>query len=231
MERQNDSRVVAITGAAGAIAGTLAERFGAAGWRLALIDLERNRERLHERYPDAHCEGADLTDAASTEAAVARIEGALGGIDALLNIAGGFGMQSAAEATTDDLEHQHDLNVKTLFHTTTAALPGMLERGSGFVLGVAAAAAVSGRARMPTYGAAKAAVVGYLGAVRAEVEAQGVGVTILYPMGTVDTPGNRASMPNADPSDWIDRQALADAVLFLAERGPRGRIRELKLYP
>jgi NADP-dependent 3-hydroxy acid dehydrogenase YdfG len=231
MDTRNDTRVVAITGAAGAIAGALAERFAAAGWRLALIDLERNRGRLNERYPDAHCEGADLTDAASTAAAVSRIEGALGGIDALLNIAGGFGMQSAVEATTADLDFQLDLNVKTLFHTTTAALPGMLERGGGFVMGVAAAAAVSGRARMPTYGAAKAAVVGYLNAVRAEVEARGVEVTILYPMGTVDTAGNRASMPDADPNAWIDRQALADTVLFLAERGPRGRVRELHLFP
>lgn len=225
------AKLVIVTGAAGAIAGTVAERFAAAGWRLALLDLDKNLPKLAERFPEAACRGVDLSHPEATRDAVDGIEEQLGHIDALLNIAGGFSMQSAVAATADDLEGQLALNVHTLFNATTAVLPGMLERGSGFVLGVAAASAVAGGARMPTYGAAKSAVVGYLRAVRAEVEAQGVGISILYPMGTVDTPGNRHAMPDGDPTRWISRDALADAVLFLADRGAGGRVRELQIYP
>lgn len=230
-EEKAETRVVVITGAAGAIAGTVAERFAAAGWRLALLDLDKNLPRLAERFPEAVGRGVDLRHPEATRDAVVRIEEQLGRIDALLNIAGGFAMQSAAEATSDDLEGQLSLNVHTLFNATTAALPGMLRRGSGFVLGVAAAAAVAGAARMPAYGAAKSAVVGYLRAVRAEVEAKGVGISILYPMGAVDTPGNRHAMPGGDPTRWISRDALAEAVLFLANREAGGRVPELQIYP
>lgn len=230
-QQASPGRVALITGAAGAIAGSVAERFARAGWRLALLDLERNQDRLAERQPDAYRRPVDLTDWQEVRRTIEGVEAELGRVDALLNIAGGFSAQSAAEATPDDLERQFALNLRTLFNTTTAALPGMIERGEGFVLGVAAAAALQGRARQPAYGAAKAAVVGYLRAVCAEVEPRGVGVTILYPMGAVDTPGNRRAMPAADPANWISREALADTVLFLAERRSGGRIRELQFFP
>ncbi len=226
----NETKVVAISGAAGAIAGTIATTFGNAGWKLALLDLEANVTKLEERFPASLSLGVDLTRAGDAIAAVSAIEAEYGRLDALLNIAGGFAMQSAAEATPEDLERQLAINLSTLFNTTTAVLPGMLARGSGFVLGVSAAAAVHGGSRMPAYGAAKAAVVGFLRSVRAEVEAQGVGVSILYPMGAVDTPGNRASMPNTDPDTWIARDEIAETVLHLATRSPRGRVREVQVH-
>lgn len=226
----HEPKVVAITGAAGGIAATVAKRFQDRGWRLALLDLPRNQDTLRQRFPDALAVGADLTQPEDAASAVHAAAEHYGAVDALLNLAGGFAMASITEVTLDDLERQLALNLRTAFATTRAALPGMLERGSGHVVGIGAGPALHGSARMPAYGAAKAAVAGFFRSVRAEVEAHGVGVSLLFPMGTVDTPANRRAMPDADPRQWIDPEEIASSLLFLTERGPRGRVRELQLH-
>lgn len=226
-----DPRVAVVTGAAGAIGGAVSRRFAEAGWRLALLDRPRNQSALRDRFPAAMNVPVDLSDASDAEAAVARVRERYGRLDALLNVVGGFAMRPAAEATLEDLERQLDANLRTAFNATRAALPVMLELGRGFVMGTAAAPAVRGAARMACYAAAKSAVAGYFRSVGAELEPKGIGVAVLYPMGTVDTPANREAMPGADPGSWIDPSELADAALFLAERSRRGRVRELMVYP
>jgi NAD(P)-dependent dehydrogenase (short-subunit alcohol dehydrogenase family) len=225
-----DTRVVAITGAAGAIAGTVARRFETEGWRLALLDLPRNQAGLRERFPDALAVGADLTEEDDAASAIHAATEHYGRVDALLNVAGGFAMATVTEVTLADLERQLSLNLRTAFNATRAVLPGMLERGEGAVVGVGAGPGLDGGARMSAYGAAKAAVAGFFRSVRAEVEPFGVGVSLLFPMGTVDTPANRRAMPDADPGRWIDPDEIASAMLYLVSRSRRGRVRELLIH-
>ena len=224
------TRVALITGAAGGIGSRMARRFGADGWHLALLERPHNLEKVREAFPGALAVGVDLTSSEDTAAAVATVLESRGRIDALLNVVGGFGMQSALELDDADVERQLDLNLRSAVHATRAVLPSMIERGSGFVMGIGAAPVVRGSARMPAYGAAKSALAGYLRSVRAEVEPQGVGVALLVPMGTVDTPANRAAMRSADPTTWIDPDELAASAAFLAGRSARGRVRELQVY-
>ncbi len=224
------SRVALITGAAGGIGSRMARRFDADGWQLALLERPHNLDAVREAFPDALVIGVDLTAADDTASAVGTVLESRGRIDALLNIVGAFGMQSALEADDGVLDRQLDLNLRTAVHATRAVLPAMLERGRGFVMGVGAATVVRGSARMPAYGAAKSALAGYLRGVRAEVEPQGIGVGLLVPMGTVDTPANRDAMPSADPASWIDPDELAAAAAFLVGRSARGRVRELRVY-
>jgi len=224
------SRVALITGAAGGIGSRMARRFAAGGWRLTLLERPHNLAKVRDAFPDALVLGVDLTSSEDAAAAVGTALERRGRIDALLNVVGGFSMQSAVDLDDAELERQLDLNLRSAVHATRAVLPAMLERGSGFVMGIAAAPVVRGSARMPAYGAAKSALAGYLRSVRAEVEPKGVGVALLVPMGTVDTPANRASMPTADRTGWIDPDELAAAAAFLAGRSARGRVRELQVY-
>lgn len=221
--------IVAITGAGGAVASAVADHFAARGWRLALFARPAGVDALRARYPHACAVGADLTDPAAVREAVATIETSLGAVGALLNIAGGFAMQSATEVTPDQLEAQLAVNLRTAFNVTGAVLPGMVARKRGFVLGVSAASATDGGARMPAYAASKGALTSYLRAVCSEVESKGVGVSILFPIGTIDTPANRRSLTDADPEGWIDPAQIAEAMLFLATRSGRGRVRELRI--
>jgi NAD(P)-dependent dehydrogenase (short-subunit alcohol dehydrogenase family) len=221
-----------ITGAGGAIAAHVVDAFAAAGWQLALVAFDAaERERL-QRDRGGHCiVQANLADDADAQRAVLDVLARLGKVDALLNIAGGFDMSSAAATTPAQLEAQLDINLRTAFNATRAVLPHMLERGRGFVLGVGAAAALDGGASMGAYAAAKAALIAWLKSVDAELAPRGIDVSILYPMAAVDTPGNRRAMPKSDPALWIDPAELAATALHLATRGRRGRLREARVYP
>lgn len=84
---------------------------------------------------------------------------------------------------------------------------------------------------MSLYAAAKAAVAAYLHAVDDELAEKGVRTAIVYPMGVVDTPANRTNMPDADPSEWIDPEEIAGALLFAATRSHRAKLSELPVFP
>ncbi len=225
-------RTAIITGAGGAIAGHITDAFARAGWKLGLIAYsDAEARRAQEACPGAAVAVANLVDEQATRKAVAELTSALGHVDALLNIAGGFDMSGAAETTMRQLEAQLDINFRTAFNASRAVLPGMLERGKGFILGVGADAALFGGASKGPYAASKAALIAWLKSVHAETATRGVHVAVLYPMGAVDTAGNRKAMPDADPDTWIDPDELAATALHLATRGPRGQITETRVYP
>jgi NADP-dependent 3-hydroxy acid dehydrogenase YdfG len=224
-------RTVVITGAAGAIGAVVAQRFAGAGWRLGLVDYGEDRAAsLRGDFPDAHAVSADLTDIDAAQGAIDAIEENVGPVDALLNIAGGFAMQPADEATDDDLAKMHRLNMVTLFNATRAVLPSMQERGGGFVLGVSAAAALEGASGAALYAAGKAAVAAYLKSLHAELRTEGIRTSVIYPMGVVDTEANREAMPEGDPETWISRDEIAESMLHLSTRSARGHVRELKIF-
>jgi NADP-dependent 3-hydroxy acid dehydrogenase YdfG len=223
--------VYLVTGGAGALAGEVARVFAAAGGRVALLD--RNGEALRERAAalGAMPVVADLGDAAATAAAVATTVTALGRVDGLVHTAGAFAKERADAVTPASYDRMLDVNLRTLVNATRAVLPGMLARGDGFVAGISSSVVWTGAgaAEMSLYAAAKAAVTFYLRSLEREVGAAGVRVAIVYPLAPLDTPANRRDMPGADPAAWVDPAAIAEALLFAATRGPRGRLVELPI--
>lgn len=225
------ARVALVTGAGGAVGAAVTARFQREGWRLALVvHGDESRAELEARHPDALVLQADLRDEGEARQAVRAAEEALGGVDALLNLAGGFTTSPAAETGAADLERMFALNFTTAFNATRAALPGMVARGRGAVLGVGARAALQGGARTAPYAAAKAALAAYLKSLQAELGSAGLTFAVLHPMLAIDTPDNRRAMPKADPSGWLSAEAVAEAAYFLVTRPARGRALELELY-
>lgn len=222
-------RVVAITGAGGNVGPAVARAFEDAGWRLALFDTGRSIDALREAFPNAAIVTADLTDDRETQRAVAKAKDSLGAFDAAIHLAGGFATAAAVETDDALFTKMMDRNFRTLRTFVAAVLPDMLERGSGAIAGVGARQALRGGGKATAYGAAKGAVLGYLRALRAEVEPAGIGVTAIVPMGTIDTDENRNAMPKADPAGWISPGEFADALLFFVERGAQGRVGEIRL--
>jgi NAD(P)-dependent dehydrogenase (short-subunit alcohol dehydrogenase family) len=219
----DDAATVMITGAAGHLGRAVARAFEARGARLVLVDAAR--ERLEPAYGggDAHrmVAAVDLLDAQATrrcaEDAIARF----GRIDALCNIAGGFRMGPRVDETPDaTLDALFDLNVRTLVHASAAVVPHMLARGRGKIVNVGAFAAQKGLARMGAYCAAKSAVIRLTESMAAELREHGVNVNCVLPT-VLDTPDNRAAMPDADPSRWVALDDLASVVAFLASDAAR----------
>lgn len=225
---------VAVTGAAGSVGPHLAAALAARGWSVALMTRPGSEATAMERSaalvgPGTTLEavGVDLTDEAAASAALTGLAGRLGPCAALFCVAGGFASRPAHEATLADLAQMLDRNLVTAVNATRAVLPGMLERGRGFVLGVSAGAATSPAPGRTAYAAAKGAVSAYFRSLAAEVSGTGVHAGLLTPIGTIDTPANRNAMPAVDRSKWIRVEAVVDAALYLSSTSG---VRELELH-
>jgi NAD(P)-dependent dehydrogenase (short-subunit alcohol dehydrogenase family) len=124
------------------------------------------------------------------------------------------------ETPDDDWERMMGLNARSVLNTCRAAVPHMLHQGGGRIVNVSARAALEGKARMGPYCASKAAVITLTETLAAAHRDHGINVNCILP-GTIDTPQNRASMPDADFSRWVPPAALADVVVFLASDAAR----------
>jgi NADP-dependent 3-hydroxy acid dehydrogenase YdfG len=222
-----------ITGGGGAIAGHIARTFRDAGARLALVDLDHGSVDQRAAELDALALTADLTRFEDVEEMIEKATSELGTVDGLIHTTGGFAMAPAAESSPEHYDHLLNLNLRTLFNTCRVILPHFLERRSGFLAAFSAAPGWhrAGGAGMSIYAAAKAAVSAYVRAVDAELASKGIRTVVVYPMGAVDTPANRRSMPEVDPSTWIDPEEIARALLFAASREHRGRLEEIAIFP
>jgi NAD(P)-dependent dehydrogenase (short-subunit alcohol dehydrogenase family) len=220
-----EGKVVMVTGAAGNLGAAVAARFAALGARLALLDhsaerLGRTRDDLDLPSPTLLLP-TDLTSTDSVASAADRTVAQLGRVDVLANIAGGFTMGPALHETDDeDWDLMMQLNVRSVFNTCRAIVPHMLRQGGGRIINVSARAALEGKARMGPYCASKAAVLTLTESLAAEHKLDGINVNCILP-GTIDTPQNRAAMPDADFSRWVPPPALADVVVFLASEASR----------
>ncbi len=220
-----EGKVVLVTGAAGNLGTAVAEAFAARGARLALLDRSGDRldavARTLALPGNAMLLPTDLTERKSVDEAVAAVVDRFGTLDVVANVAGGFTMGPPLHETPDeDLDFMLDLNVRSLFHVCRAAVPAMVNGGGGRIINVSARAAREGKARMGPYCASKAAVITLTETLAAEHRFDGINVNCILP-GTIDTPQNRASMPDADHTRWVPPGALADVVVFLASHAAR----------
>jgi NAD(P)-dependent dehydrogenase (short-subunit alcohol dehydrogenase family) len=217
------STTVLITGAAGNAGRAVANAFTDRGANVVL--LARTRESLMATFGAEGAQRlfvlADLLDQAEVDAAAQKAIGRYGRIDVLCNIAGGFRMGSPVHATSDaDWNFLLDINARTLLHVVRAVVPGMLERGGGKIVNVGAYAAQRGVARMGAYIAAKGAVIRLTETMAAELRERNINVNCVLPT-IIDTPENRAAMPDADPARWVAPEDLANVIVFLASPDAR----------
>lgn len=213
------SDVVMITGAAGHLARAVAQVFRARGARLVL--LARRTTDVDLTGDDMLVVSADLLQRDAIAAAVASARERFGGIDVLCNIAGGFRMGARVhESEPADVDYLLDVNVRTLLNAVHAVVPDMLARRRGKIVNVAAFAAQRGVARMGLYTAVKSAVVRLTEAMAAELRESGINVNCVLPT-IIDTPDNRAAMPDADPQRMVAPEDLARVIAFLASDDAR----------
>lgn len=213
------ARTVMITGAAGNLGRAVASAFALQGERLLLVD--RSDEVLARAFGAPDAKRVFLPADLLQPQPVAEAVQAHGPVDVLCNLAGGFAMGTPVHATpASDWQRMHDLNVRTLLHAVAAVVPGMLERGYGKVVNVGAHAALKGAAHMGAYIAAKSEVLRLTESMAAELRAQGINVNCVLPT-IIDTPENRADMPQADPALWVAPPDLAAVIAFLASDAAR----------
>ncbi|MEM6455658.1 MAG: SDR family NAD(P)-dependent oxidoreductase [Acidobacteriota bacterium] len=167
---------------------------------------DHDRVRLHH--------GVDVRD----EAAVARLYDGLDDLAASIHVAGGFAMAPIAEADAASLRDQLEMNVVTCFLCCRAAVVAMRRHGrGGRLVNVAARPALEPRlgAGMTVYTASKAAVAALSVALGEELAGEAIWVNAVAPS-IIDTPANRAAMPDAAHGTWASADAIARTIVFLA---------------
>ncbi|NOX52001.1 MAG: SDR family oxidoreductase, partial [Gammaproteobacteria bacterium] len=118
--------------------------------------------------------------------------------------------------TDDSLwDAMFSINVTTLRTVLRAAVPVLLEQSRGSIVNIGALGALQGAANMAAYTAAKSTVMRITEALSEEVRGQGVNVNAVLPS-LIDTPRNRADMPDSDFGQWVSPSDLANVVCFLA---------------
>jgi NAD(P)-dependent dehydrogenase (short-subunit alcohol dehydrogenase family) len=219
-------KTIIITGANGNLGRATAHAFATQGARLALVG--RNQQALTETRNalgatiEAEVFVTDLLQPQSVSAMVDCVARRFGQIHVLANLAGGFTMGPPVHETTDaDWDSMMDLNARTVFNCARATIPWLLVAGGGRIINISARAAISGSGHMAPYCASKAAVITLTESLADELKHQGINVNCLLP-GTLDTPQNRAAMPDQDHATWVSPAALADVILFLASDAARG---------
>jgi NAD(P)-dependent dehydrogenase (short-subunit alcohol dehydrogenase family) len=213
-----DGKVALVTGAAGNLGRAVGAAFHASGADVVLVDVDARA--LDDAYGASGERrlllAADLIDEASIGAAVQAAREKLGKIDILCNIAGGFTSGPPVHKTPVAMwQRMFDLNTMSVVNTVKAVVPGMVERKTGNIINVAAAASVRGQPNMAAYSIAKNAVVRLTESMAAELRPHGICVCCVMPT-IIDTPQNRAAMPDADTSQWTPPSDIADVMLFLA---------------
>ena len=196
---------VLVTGAAGTLGSAVARQFHDAGARVTGVDIAAH---------DAPWKTA-TADLVAPDGA-ARAVAAAGEIDILANIAGGFAMGDTVAETPDATwDFMLNLNARTVLNMCRAAVPGMVARGRGKIVNIGARGALRGTAQMGAYIASKSVVIRLTETLADELKHQGVNVNCILPS-IIDTPPNRAAMPDADFAQWVPPEDIAGVVLFLA---------------
>jgi NAD(P)-dependent dehydrogenase (short-subunit alcohol dehydrogenase family) len=219
-------KVAIITGAVGNLGGAAARRFQQAGARTVLVD--RSADRVRDAFKEvmdlpshSPAGGVDLSDAASLGRLVEETLARFGRIDVLVNTVGGYrGGKPVHEADLAEWEFLFNVNVRTTLHCCRAVIPQMLKQGGGRIINVAGRDALSGSAGYAAYSASKAAVVRLTESLAAELKASDINVNCILP-GTMDTPQNRAALPDGDFSKWVAPEAVGDVIAFLASDASR----------
>jgi NAD(P)-dependent dehydrogenase (short-subunit alcohol dehydrogenase family) len=201
------------------LGGAVAAAFAATGDRVARIDYA---PAPAEALPGGlDIGGVDLTDAAAAERAVADIVVGLGSISVLVNVAGGFVWETLADGGSATWSRMFAMNAVTCVNMTKAALPELEKSAGARIVNIGAGGAVIAAAGMGGYAASKSAVHKLTESLAAELAAKDITVNAILPS-IIDTPTNRADMPDADFSQWVQPAAIADVIAFLASPAARG---------
>ena len=123
--------------------------------------------------------------------------------------------ESVHETTAETWDFLMGLNAESVLNMARAVVPQMLTQGGGKIVNIGAGAGLSGIAQMGAYSASKSVVIRLTEAMASELRAQNINVNCILPS-IIDTPRNRADMPEADFSKWVTPAAMAEVVGFLA---------------
>lgn len=205
------AKIAIVTGGSGALGRAVVQELADAGYVLHAAVLTDAEQSAWRGAGSAHV--VDLRDLEATR----RWLQAVGRVDAAALCAGGFAMESLEALSAEHLDGQLDVNLRTAVNTLSALVPVLRPEASVVLVGTQAYRGAAGKA---IYAASKAAVVSLTRSAAAELRERRVRVNAILP-DTIDTPANRAAMPDANFDAWAKPAELARVIAFLCSDAAR----------
>ena len=209
-----EGKVVLVTGAKGGLGTYVTNALLSAGATVAGV----SRSIQDSDFPHAGFAGipAELSSSEAARSVASAVAVKFGRIDVLVHLVGGFaGGVAVADTEDTTFEQMLDLNLRSAFYIIKAVLPHMRAQRKGRLVGIGSRAAVEGNASAGAYSASKAALIAMMRAVASENSDRCIAANVVLP-GTMNTPANRATNPNADTSKWVEPAQVANFIVGLA---------------
>lgn len=207
------TRSVIVTGGFGVLGEAVAQAFAACGDAVTRIDFALRPPSVLPGVLDIG--GIDLTDAVATQGALTQVIAVNEKIDVLVNVAGGFIWETLGSGKVSTWSKMYEMNVLTTVTITQLALPMLIDSPAGRIVNIGAGAAIKATSGMGAYAASKSGVSRLTEALADELAETNVTANAVLPS-IIDTPTNRAEMPDADTSNWVSPQAIAKVILLLS---------------
>jgi len=203
---------IAITGAFGSLGAVVVQTALAAGARVAAIDRADEPPAGIDLGAAGRFGGIDLADADQAKAALDEAAMTMGGLDALVNIAGTFRFETLVDGGAETWDLLYRVNLRTAVAASKAALAHLPDGGR--IVNIGAAGALKAGAGMGAYAASKSGVMRFTESLAEELKPRGITVNAVLPS-IIDTPPNRRDMPKAEFGKWVKPSQLADVIVFL----------------
>lgn len=200
---------IIVAGGSGALGRAVIGELVGRGHRLAVVDLAPVPA---ESGLEAAFAGVDLTDERGVEDTYAAAAAALGSIDGLVNVAGGFKWESIEGGSIDSWDEMYRINLRTVAISSRAVIRHMAADGA--IVSVGAAGATNPSTGMAPYAASKAGVMALTESLAEELRGRRIRVNAVLPT-IIDTPANRRDMPDTDASGWVQSSNVAKVIAFL----------------
>ena len=212
-------KVIFITGANGGLGSSVTRAFLRQGARVIGGSLRIKAANFPQ--PNFEAMAIDFNKLDEIKSGVAKIVERYGGLDVLVHVLGGFaGGPSIAETSEAIWEQMQNINLTSAFHVFRESIPHLRKSKSGRLIAIGSLTAAQPHANLGAYVTFKAALAMLVQTVALENADVGLTANVILP-GTMDTPTNRKSMPDADFSKWAKTDDVADLVLSLADEQAR----------
>ena len=211
---QQARKRVFITGAGSGLGKALALRFAAAGWRIAVTDVDaaaaaQTLSEVISAGGSGFAEICNVTSEESFAAIAARLKAEWNGVDVLVNNAGVATKGTVAESSLEQWQWVLNINLLGCVRGARAIIPLLTAQGSGHIVNIASFAGIANPPAMASYNAAKAAVISLSETLRHELEPQGVGVSVVCPSffktNLIATSRQASPEQGDEPSPQMDR--------------------------
>jgi len=217
MNRRLDGKRALVTAAAQGIGEAITRAFAAEGAEVLATDVAEDKLAALGGASRVRTAALDATDGRAIDALVERE----GPFDILVNCAGVVHHGSVLDCTDADWDFAFDLNVKSMYRTCRAVIPGMRAKGGGSIVNIASICAHRGLPNRFAYGASKAAVIGLTKAIAADFVGEGIRCNAINP-GTVQSPSLDGRIAAFD-----DPVAAREAFVARQPMGRLGRAEEV----